>query len=84
MRHEHNIEVAKLVHTRTACTCNTHERIAPRHPQVRAIDTALRHLFPVAWDSGIPEKVSVWLEEYERHGDPMEASRRVFDAVQPH
>ncbi len=36
------------------------------------------------WDSGIPEKVSAWLEEYERHGDPMEASRRVFDAAQPH
>lgn len=31
------------------------------------------------WDSGIPEKVSAWLEEYDRHGDPMEASRRVFE-----
>lgn len=30
------------------------------------------------WDSGIPEKVSAWLAEYERHADPMEASRAVF------
>ena len=30
------------------------------------------------WDSGMPEKVSAWLAEYERHADPLEASRRVF------
>lgn len=32
------------------------------------------------WDTGIPERVHAWLAEYERHHDPMEASRVVFDA----
>lgn len=31
-------------------------------------------------DTGIPEKVRAWLTEYEKHQDPMEASRIVFDA----
>lgn len=30
------------------------------------------------WDTGIPEKVSAWLTEYEKNQDPMEASRVVF------
>ncbi len=33
------------------------------------------------WDTGIPEKVNAWLAEYEKHHDPMEASRIVFDAL---
>jgi len=36
------------------------------------------------WDSGIPENVSRWLEEYARCGDPLIASKVVFneDATQ--
>lgn len=36
------------------------------------------------WDSGIPENVSRWLEEYARYGDPLIASKVVFneDATQ--
>ncbi len=30
-------------------------------------------------DTGIPEKVSAWLAEYDKHQDPMEASRIVFN-----
>jgi len=30
------------------------------------------------WDSGIPEKVSAWLDEYEKDEDPMRASHVVF------
>lgn len=30
------------------------------------------------WDTGIPEKVSAWLDAYDETGDPMAASRRVF------
>lgn len=33
------------------------------------------------WDSGIPENVAIWLAEYEKHQDPMEASRVVLDAA---
>lgn len=32
------------------------------------------------WDTGVPEKVNAWLAEYEKHHDPMEASRVVYDA----
>ncbi len=31
------------------------------------------------YDSGVPEKVSRWLAEYDRHQDPAEATRVVFD-----
>ena len=30
------------------------------------------------WDTGMPEKVAAWLEEYEGHGDPMRASAAVY------
>ncbi len=30
------------------------------------------------WDSGVPEKVSAWLVEYEKDEDPLRASRVVF------
>lgn len=30
------------------------------------------------WDSGIPEKVSAWLDEYAKDEDPLRASRVVF------
>lgn len=32
------------------------------------------------WDTGVPAKVNAWLAEYEKHHDPMEASRVVYDA----
>lgn len=35
------------------------------------------------WDTGIPERVSAWLKEYDKHQDPMQASRVVFgDSLQ--
>ncbi len=30
------------------------------------------------WDTGMPEKVAAWLEEYGNHGDPMRASAAVY------
>ena len=30
------------------------------------------------WDTGMPEKVAAWLEEYGDHGDPMRASAAVY------
>jgi len=30
------------------------------------------------WETGMPEKVAAWLEEYEGHGDPMRASAAVY------
>lgn len=34
------------------------------------------------WETGMPEKVAAWLEEYGEHGDPMRASAAVYgDAV---
>ena len=30
------------------------------------------------WDTGMPEKVAAWLEEYEKDGDPMSASNLIF------
>jgi len=30
------------------------------------------------WDTGMPEKVAAWLEEYGSHGDPMRASAAVY------
>ncbi|MES3040679.1 MAG: metal-dependent hydrolase [Pseudomonadota bacterium] len=33
------------------------------------------------WDSGMPEKVAAWLEEYARHGDPMQASAAVYETA---
>lgn len=30
------------------------------------------------WDTGMPEKVSAWLEEYGVHGDPMKASEVIY------
>jgi predicted metal-dependent hydrolase len=33
------------------------------------------------WDTGIPEKVSSWLVEYDKHKDPMQASKAVFGDV---
>jgi predicted metal-dependent hydrolase len=30
------------------------------------------------WQTGMPEKVSAWLEEYNEHGDPMRASAAVY------
>lgn len=32
------------------------------------------------WDTGMPEKVAAWLDEYGRHGDPMQASAAVYGA----
>jgi predicted metal-dependent hydrolase len=34
------------------------------------------------WDTGIPEKVSAWLVEYDKHQDPLQASRVVFGDVE--
>jgi uncharacterized protein len=30
------------------------------------------------WETGMPEKVAAWLEEYGEHGDPMRASAAVY------
>lgn len=30
------------------------------------------------WETGMPEKVAAWLEEYGKHGDPMSASEAVY------
>lgn len=30
------------------------------------------------WETGMPEKVAAWLEEYGKHGDPMNASAVVY------
>ena len=30
------------------------------------------------WDTGMPEQVAAWLEEYEAHGDPMRASQIIY------
>lgn len=30
------------------------------------------------WETGMPEKVSAWLSEYESHGDPLRASESIY------
>ena len=33
------------------------------------------------WETGMPEKVAAWLEEYGQHGDPMRASAAAYGVI---
>lgn len=55
----------------------------PRGMLTKMVPAYLRWFKPGfhPWDSGIPEKVAQWLEEYEKNGDPLAASKVVFDGI---